>query len=179
MRIRRRAWPGSGQPIESDSAAASGVDCRGRRGESAYISRSPLRIRHLSAHALRTGPCSPFSSNLLIEPRSKRKILYFPQILFQYHISNGSLWDGGPGDKNMLYYLLRGRNWQVPKEVIHEYGTGTLCLSTTGYIYSVMFQGFFTLYYLVKNVPPSKVFFRFCKEPDLFCIYPKTAPKPL
>ena len=38
-----------------------------------------------------------------------------------------------------------------------------------------MLQGFFTLYYLVKNVPPSKVFFRFCKEPDLFCIYPKTA----
>ena len=29
---------------------------------------------------------------------------------------------------------------------------------------AAMLQGFFTLYYLVKNVPTSKVFLRFCKE---------------
>ena len=42
--------------------------------------------------------------------------------------------------------------------------------------FAAMLQGFFTLYYLVKNVPPSKEFFKFCKEPDRFCIYHKTTP---
>ena len=42
-----------------------------------------------------------------------------------------------------------------------------------------MLQGFFTLYYMVKNVPLSKVFFKFCKEPDQFCIYHKTIPTAL
>ena len=37
-------------------------------------------------------------------------------------------------------------------------------------VFSTMLQEFFTFLYFVKNIPPSKVFFRFCKEPYLFCI---------
>ena len=42
-----------------------------------------------------------------------------------------------------------------------------------------MAQAFFSLYCLVKNTPPPKVFFKFFKDIDLFFIYPKTAPKAL
>ena len=59
----------TGQPMESDSAAASGVEVADR-GESAYISRSPLSThptpltgpRVTKARTQGTGPCPPFSS---------------------------------------------------------------------------------------------------------------------
>ena len=43
-------------------------------------------------------------------------------------------------------------------------------------ILTAMAQAFFSLYCLVKNTPPPKVFFKFFKDLDLFFIYPKTAP---
>ena len=42
---------------------------------------------------------------------------------------------------------------------------------------AAMAEAFFSLYCLVKNTLPPKVFFKFFKDLDLFCIYPKTAPK--
>ena len=38
-----------------------------------------------------------------------------------------------------------------------------------------MAEAFFSLYCLVKNTRPPKVFFKFFKDHDLFIIYPKTA----
>ena len=38
-----------------------------------------------------------------------------------------------------------------------------------------MAEAFFSLYCLVKNTLPQKVFFKFFKDLDMFFIYPKTA----
>ena len=46
-------------------------------------------------------------------------------------------------------------------------------------IYAAMAKAFFSLYCLVKNTLPPKVFFKFFKDLDLFFIYPKTAPNAL
>ena len=45
--------------------------------------------------------------------------------------------------------------------------------------FSAMAEAFFSLYCLVKNTLPPKVFFKFFKDLDLFFIYPKTAPNAL
>ena len=42
-----------------------------------------------------------------------------------------------------------------------------------------MAEAFFSLYCLVKNTLPQKVFFKFFKDLDMFVIYPKTAPNAL
>ena len=42
--------------------------------------------------------------------------------------------------------------------------------------HAAMAEAFFSLYCLVKNSPPQKVFFKFFKDLDMFFIYPKTAP---
>ena len=42
-----------------------------------------------------------------------------------------------------------------------------------------MAEAFFSLYCLVKNTTPPKVFFKFFKDLDMFFIYPKTAPNAL
>ena len=42
---------------------------------------------------------------------------------------------------------------------------------------TAMAEAFFSLYCVVKNTLPPKVFFKFFKDLDLFFIYPKTAPK--
>ena len=42
-----------------------------------------------------------------------------------------------------------------------------------------MAEAFFSLYCLVKNTLPQKVFFKFFKGLDMFFIYPKTAPNAL
>ena len=42
-----------------------------------------------------------------------------------------------------------------------------------------MAEVFFSLYCLVKNTLPPKVFFKFFKDLDMFFIYPKTAPNAL
>ena len=42
-----------------------------------------------------------------------------------------------------------------------------------------MAEAFFSLYCLVKNALPPKVFFKFFKDLNLFFIYPKTAPNAL
>ena len=42
-----------------------------------------------------------------------------------------------------------------------------------------MAEAFFSLYCLVKNTLPQKVFFKFFKDLDMFFIYPKTAPNAL
>ena len=39
-----------------------------------------------------------------------------------------------------------------------------------------MAEAFFSLYCLVKNTLPPKVFFKFFKDLDLFFIHPKTPP---
>ena len=44
---------------------------------------------------------------------------------------------------------------------------------------SAMAEAFFSLYCLVKNTLPQKVFFKFFKDLDMFFIYPKTAPNAL
>ena len=72
-----------------------------------------------------------------------------------------------------------GSGWAIRAEALRE-PIHRLCVlyfpTRSG---AAMLQGFFTLYYLVKNVRPSKVFFKFCKEPDRFCIYHKTTPNAL
>ena len=64
-----------------------------------------------------------------------------------------------------------GSGWAIRAEALREpiHRLCVLYLPTRSG--AAMLQGFFTLYYLVKNVPSSKVFFRFCKESDWFCIY--------
>ena len=47
------------------------------------------------------------------------------------------------------------------------------------YSFTAMAEAFFSLYCLVKNTLPPKVFFKFFKDLDLFFIYPKTAPNAL
>ena len=44
---------------------------------------------------------------------------------------------------------------------------------------AAMAEAFFSLYCLVKNTLPQKVFFKFFKDLDMFFIYPKTAPNAL
>ena len=42
-----------------------------------------------------------------------------------------------------------------------------------------MAEAFFSLYCMVKNILPPKVFYKFIKDLDMFLIYPKTAPNAL